>query len=284
MISDHNEKIGYEHSYAESSDDEDMAYNEKKRKAKTVQIAKKVVNDTLSDRYGRQKINEHSRQSGNSTDCGQFGARPRLTRCASSPASTPKKSKPKGPVRVTSGSINIHHKIDSSHSTNEQEEDTSMSSPIIGTVYLQDDSGIFSDSMEMNNNKGWNINSNHTDSHDSSIHKCTPNFHEHSFSRDKNTLDNMTKHRVSLDSGHSSGGESNWDDDVELSGRACEMRTATEDRWGTRTVPPKKRWLPRSMEYQYHGQVLVTDVTCNCVTVTFLESQTQKGFFKQCPQ
>ena len=51
--------------------------------------------------------------------------------------------------------------------------------------------------------------------------------------------------------------------------------TPTEARWSH--VPPKKRWLPRTLS----GQVLVTDVTCNCVTVTFLESRTEKGFFKQ---
>ena len=52
--------------------------------------------------------------------------------------------------------------------------------------------------------------------------------------------------------------------------------TASEARW--LHVPPKKRWLPRSLEYE--GDVLVTDVTCNCITVTFLESPTEKGFFK----
>ena len=53
--------------------------------------------------------------------------------------------------------------------------------------------------------------------------------------------------------------------------------TPTEARWSTSSVPPKKRWLPRSLS---GGHVLVTDVTCNCVTVTFLESHTEKGFFK----
>ena len=51
----------------------------------------------------------------------------------------------------------------------------------------------------------------------------------------------------------------------------------SEDRWWR--VPPKKRWLPHTGDY--HGQVLVTDVTCNCVTVTFMESSTDKGFFKE---
>ena len=45
------------------------------------------------------------------------------------------------------------------------------------------------------------------------------------------------------------------------------------------SVPPKKRWFPRTLEYQ--GQILVTDITHNCVTVTFLESPTEKGFFKE---
>ena len=51
----------------------------------------------------------------------------------------------------------------------------------------------------------------------------------------------------------------------------------SEDRWWR--VPPKKRWLPNTGDY--HGQVLVTDVTYNCVTVTFMESSTEKGFFKE---
>ena len=51
----------------------------------------------------------------------------------------------------------------------------------------------------------------------------------------------------------------------------------SEDRWWR--VPPKKRWLPNTADY--HGQVLVTDVTYNCVTVTFMESSTEKGFFKE---
>lgn len=55
-----------------------------------------------------------------------------------------------------------------------------------------------------------------------------------------------------------------------------------EDRWSTISVPPKKRLLPRVLEY--HGQVLVTDVTCHRVTVTFWESATEKGFFKEYSQ
>ncbi len=50
----------------------------------------------------------------------------------------------------------------------------------------------------------------------------------------------------------------------------------SEDRWWR--VPPKKRWLPQTPDY--HGQVLVTDVTYRDVTVTFMESSTDKGFFK----
>jgi hypothetical protein len=55
-----------------------------------------------------------------------------------------------------------------------------------------------------------------------------------------------------------------------------------EDRWSAISVPPKKRWWPRALEL--HGQVLVTDVTCHRVTVTFLESATEKGFFKEYSQ
>ena len=39
-----------------------------------------------------------------------------------------------------------------------------------------------------------------------------------------------------------------------------------------------KPWVPTCNSIR--GNVLVTDVTCNCVTVTFLESPTGKGFFK----
>ena len=37
-------------------------------------------------------------------------------------------------------------------------------------------------------------------------------------------------------------------------------------------VPPKKKWLRQ--------EVSVTEVTCNQVTVTFLESTSREGFFK----
>ncbi len=49
----------------------------------------------------------------------------------------------------------------------------------------------------------------------------------------------------------------------------------SEDRWWR--VPLKKRWLPQTPDY--HGQVLVTDVTYDCETVTFMESSTSTGFF-----
>jgi len=51
-------------------------------------------------------------------------------------------------------------------------------------------------------------------------------------------------------------------------------------RWEN-NVPPKKRWLPRVMEPEDDGSaVTVTDVTCNGVSITFLESPTDQGFFK----
>ncbi len=62
-----------------------------------------------------------------------------------------------------------------------------------------------------------------------------------------------------------------------LAGKGSPGVSPSEDRWWR--VPPKKRWLPGTEDY--HGQVLVTDVTHNALTVTFYESTTEKGFFKE---
>ncbi len=62
-----------------------------------------------------------------------------------------------------------------------------------------------------------------------------------------------------------------------LAGKGSHGVSPSEDRWWR--VPPKKRWLPGTEDY--HGQVLVTDVTHNALTVTFYESTTEKGFFKE---
>ena len=49
-------------------------------------------------------------------------------------------------------------------------------------------------------------------------------------------------------------------------------------------VPPRKRWIPRNfmVNPSMHGSksVWVTDVTCNRMTVTILESESREGFFR----
>jgi hypothetical protein len=62
-----------------------------------------------------------------------------------------------------------------------------------------------------------------------------------------------------------------------LSPSSCPGGEDGADRWAR--IPPKKRWLPQN-QLGVTGPVLVTDVTCHCVTVTFLECATEKGFFK----
>lgn len=62
-----------------------------------------------------------------------------------------------------------------------------------------------------------------------------------------------------------------------LGSKASPCSPTTPERWTSLTVPLKKRWPHRT----YDQNVLVTDVTCNEVTVTFLESATEKGFFNK---
>ena len=49
-------------------------------------------------------------------------------------------------------------------------------------------------------------------------------------------------------------------------------------------VPPRKRWIPRGYIVNpgkhVSKNVWVTDVTCNRMTVTILESETREGFFR----
>lgn len=97
---------------------------------------------------------------------------------------------------------------------------------------------------------------------------CSMSRHKDTFNEPLNVnmtdsyLDSVTYRRLSVDQ-TSSGLSSESDSEAEL--------------------PPKKRLFPRTLKYQgqYQGQIQVTDITHNCVTVTFLESPTEKGFFKE---
>ena len=135
---------------------------------------------------------------------------------------------------------------------------------------------------EVNNNNDSNPNNNHCSAESQKQEDCHNNSSSSPASGVYTGHGVPPKYRMS----HSSSGVSSCsgdttDSDGERGSGAEGRMTPTEDRWGP-TVPPKKRWLPRSMDY--HGQVLVTDVTCHCVTVTFLESTTEKGFFKEYSQ
>ena len=61
-----------------------------------------------------------------------------------------------------------------------------------------------------------------------------------------------------------------------LGSKASPCTPTSPERWSSLTVPLKKRW-PRTSDQN----IVVTDVTCNHVTVTFMESATDEGFFSK---
>ncbi len=298
------DKTGYEDSYASTDEEGDIKLSDVvKRKRPNDSLSKRpsMEGDHLLSRQTSQNVNGHSGH--NEISSRRVSVESKL----GVPRSRCQKERQvkgrSGSMEGASHTINTNEKTDYAHTETLRHERTDQNStcqspegnlhtipsPVIDTVQYSktklDDSGVFSDDNETNNNNNQN-NKDHnenniTNNNNNNNHNYRrPNYLGLDHSRLYTGYGVPPKYRLnhSRDSGVASGSEST-DSEGDGRGSCSEDRmTPTEDRWGP-AVPPKKRWLPRSMDY--HGQVLVTDVTCHCVTVTFLESATEKGFFKE---